>query len=89
MTQMMQVQPLTQKEIAYLQDAKSHEEMCIAKYGTYAEQLEDPNLQAMFLDLKRKEQEHLATINGLLNDGGAKTMRFSQEVTTDANRPVK
>jgi rubrerythrin len=73
----MEVQPLTQKEILYLEDAKRHEEMCIAKYGTYAEQLQDPHLKALFLDIKRNEQQHLATIEALLKNGGAKTTRLS------------
>lgn len=77
MTQLMEVQPLTQKEILYLEDAKSHEEMCIAKYGTYAEQLKDPQLKNLFIELKQNEQRHLATIEALLKDGGARTTRLS------------
>lgn len=77
MTQMMQVQPLTQKELLYLEDAKSHEEMCIAKYSTYAEKLQDPHLKQLFIELKQKEQEHLATITALMQNGGAMTTRLS------------
>lgn len=77
MTQLMEVQPLTQKEMLGLEDAKSHEEMCIAKYGTYAEQLQDPQLKSLFIEIKQSEQQHLATIEALMKNGGAKTTRLS------------
>lgn len=77
MTQLMEVQPLTQKEMLNLEDAKNHEEMCIAKYGTYAEQLQDPQLKSLFIEIKQSEQQHLATIEALMKNGGAKTTRLS------------
>jgi spore coat protein CotF len=33
---------LTQKERTLLEDQKHHEELCIKKYGNYAEQAQDP-----------------------------------------------
>lgn len=77
MTQLMEVQPSTQKEMLNLEDAKNHEEMCIAKYGTYAEQLQDPQLKSLFIEIKQSEQQHLATIEALMKNGGAKTTRLS------------
>ena len=39
---------LTQKETALLKDLKASEELCIEKYGTYAERAEDPELKQLF-----------------------------------------
>jgi len=58
---------LTNKEKSYLQDAKQHEEMCIKKYGNYANQLQDQELKNLFNQIQQKEQEYLNTINQFLN----------------------
>ena len=57
---------LTQKETMLLQDLKTSEEICIEKYGQYAEKAEDQALADLFLTLRGKEQEHLDTINKLI-----------------------
>lgn len=64
---------LTQKETMYLQDAAAHEKLCIMKYNNYANQLQDTQLTAMFKDLANREQQHLNTINSLLQQGGSTT----------------
>lgn len=58
---------LTQKETLLLQDQKSHEEMCIKKYNNYANQAQDPELKQLFKYHASQEQQHLDTINQLLN----------------------
>ncbi len=58
---------LTQKETLLLEDQKSHEELCIAKYQSYAEQAQDPQLKQLFLNHAAQEQEHLDSINQLLS----------------------
>lgn len=58
---------LTNKERMLLQDQKSHEEICVQKYNDYANQAADPQLKALFKQNAQKEQEHLNTINQLLN----------------------
>ncbi|SNS12209.1 Spore coat protein CotF [Anaerovirgula multivorans] len=58
---------LTQKETMLLQDQKSHEEMCIKKYNNYANQAQDPQLKQLFKFHASQEQQHLDTINQLLN----------------------
>ena len=57
---------LTQKETMLLQDLKTSEEICIEKYGQYAQRAEDQALADLFLTLRSKEEEHLDTINQLI-----------------------
>lgn len=57
---------LTTKEKYLLEDAKSHEEQCILKYGNYSKLAVDPQLKQIFTRLQQGEQEHLQTINQLL-----------------------
>jgi len=57
---------LSQKEQMLLQDQKSHEEICIKKYNTYANQAQDPQLKQLFSSLAQQEQQHLNTINQIL-----------------------
>jgi len=57
---------LTQKESMLLQDLKTSEEICIEKYGQYAKKAEDQALADLFLTIRAKEEEHLKTINSLM-----------------------
>ncbi len=57
---------LTQKEKMLLQDQKSHEEICIQKYKSYAEQASDPQLKQLFDSYAQQEQQHLDTVNQML-----------------------
>lgn len=58
---------LTNKERMLLQDQKSHEEICVQKYNDYANSASDPQLKALFKQNAQTEQEHLNTIEQLLN----------------------
>lgn len=58
---------LTTKERILLEDEKSHEQLCIQKYTEYATKASDPQLQTLFSQLSQKEQQHLDSINQLLN----------------------
>lgn len=58
---------LTQKERYLLEDQKKQEELCIKKYNNYAQQAKCPQLKQLCQQLAQKEQEHLNTINQLLN----------------------
>ena len=58
---------LSQKERMLLEDQKSHEEMCIKKYSSYAQQAQDPQLKQLFNDYASQEQQHLDTIQQILN----------------------
>lgn len=58
---------LTTKEKYLLEDAKTHEEQCILKYGNYTNLATDPELKAVFRRLEQDEQKHLQTVNQLLS----------------------
>ena len=57
---------LTQKETTLLKDLKASEELCIKKYGTYAERAEDPTLKMLFESIREAEKTHLQTIESLM-----------------------
>lgn len=61
----MQIQ-LSQKETMYLEDGKIQEEICVQKYQKYAEQAQDMQLKHLFNQIATQEQQHLNTINQLL-----------------------
>jgi spore coat protein CotF len=58
---------LNTKERLLLEDAKSHEELCIQKYYSYAQQASDAQLKDIFNNHAKIEQEHLNSINQLLS----------------------
>ena len=58
---------LTTKERMLLEDEKEHEQLCIDKYNQYATRAHAPQLQNLFNQLAQKEQQHLDSINQLLN----------------------
>ena len=57
---------LSQKERMLLEDQKSHEEICVKKYNSYANQAADPELTQLFKGYAGQEQQHLNTINQIL-----------------------
>ncbi|HHV13382.1 MAG TPA: spore coat protein [Clostridiales bacterium] len=58
---------LTTKEKFLLEDARTHEEQCILKYGNYSKLAVDKQLKSLFSNLQQKEKEHLQTVNELLS----------------------
>lgn len=58
---------LTQKETALLKDLKTQEEVCIEKYGMYAERACDSGLKSLFENIKKTEESHLQTICQIMN----------------------
>jgi len=69
--------PLSQKENQLLQDQKTHEKICIQKYQKYAQQASDPKLKQLFQSYAEQEQQHLSTIDSILN-GQVPSMNQSQ-----------
>lgn len=57
---------LNTKEKFLLEDEKSHEQLCVAKYKDYSMKACDPELKNLFSQLTQKEQQHLDTINQML-----------------------
>ena len=58
---------LTTKERLLLEDEKSHETLCVEKYKEHAKKANCQELKTLFNSLAQKEQEHLNTINQILN----------------------
>lgn len=58
---------LSNKERLLLEDAKSHEELCVQKYTNYGNQASDKQLKDICYNHAKIEQEHLNSINELLN----------------------
>ena len=58
---------LSTKERMLLEDEKEHEQLCIDKYNEYSTRAHDSQLQNLFNQLAQKEQQHLDSINQLLN----------------------
>ncbi|WP_294184533.1 spore coat protein [uncultured Clostridium sp.] len=75
---------LTNKERLLLEDQKSHEGMCISKYTNYASQAKDPQLKQLFLNNGSTEQEHLNSVNSLLN-GQVPDLNSSQQPKPSLN----
>ena len=74
---------LTQKETTLLKDLKASEELCIEKYGTYAERAEDPELKALFETIRTAELQHLSTIESLMQ--GTVPMRGGGQQSGEAS----
>jgi len=58
---------LNTKERYLLEDQKAHEEICIKKYSSYANQAQDPQLKQLFSNHAQHEQQHYNTINQILS----------------------
>lgn len=58
---------LTNKERMLLEDEKKHEQLCVQKYQDYSNKACDPELKNLFSQIGQKEQQHLDSINQLLN----------------------
>lgn len=69
---------LSTKEKYLLQDQASHEKICIQKYNNYASIASDQQLQSIFKSISKQEENHLNTINQLLN-GQLPSMNSGQQ----------
>jgi spore coat protein CotF len=77
---------LTEKEKLLLKDEKSHEELCVKKYTKYSNEAEDPELQNLFTSILQHEQQHLSTINSMLN-GQVPSMNQEGQQNQQATTP--
>jgi len=57
---------LSQKEKMLLQDQQAHEDICIQKYTSYAQQATDPKLKQLFNSHAQQEQTHYDTVGQIL-----------------------
>ena len=76
---------LSTKERLLIEDAKSHEEICIQKYNNYAQLACDEQLQKIFLNHAKKEQEHYDTLDQLLQ-GNVPNMNSGQSSQQNNNQ---
>ncbi len=72
---------LTEKETSLLKDMKSQEQLCIEKYGKYAEAAHDVELKNLFNQLKGNEQKHLDTICQMMQGAEVKMPPESPSAT--------
>lgn len=56
----------TQKEASLLEDLKTQEHLCAEKYGKYAREAADPQLQALFTQIQQIEQQHSETVQQMI-----------------------
>ena len=57
---------LTEKEKGLLKDLRGQEQLCIGKYGKYAQDAKAEELKCLFNDLKSTEEAHLRSIDSLM-----------------------
>jgi spore coat protein CotF len=77
---------LSTKEKYLLEDAKTHEEQCIKKYENYTNLACDSELKAVFRANGQKEEEHLQTINQLLE---GKIPQMGQDSSSNPGQSAK
>lgn len=69
---------LSQKERLLLQDQQTHEEVCIQKYTSFAQQASDPQLKQLFNSYAQQEQSHYDTVTQILQ-GQVSNMQQGQQ----------
>lgn len=57
---------LSQKERMLLEDGKKQEDLCVKKYYSYANQVQDMQLKNLLTEIAQDEQHHLDMINQML-----------------------
>jgi spore coat protein CotF len=77
---------LTEKERLLLEDQKRHEQVCVEKYQAYANQAQDPALKQLFNSYSQQEQQHLNSVNQMLN-GQIPTTSSQQSQQSSQSKP--
>lgn len=88
----------TQKETSLLKDMKEQEQLCVEKYNDYANKVNDNQLKDLLKQIAQAEQQHLDTINQIMNgsvpsmqSGGNKQVKMNftptyNSVSSDPNK---
>lgn len=79
---------LTSKEKMLLQDQIKHEELCIQKYQSYANQAQCQELKQLFTTYAQQEQQHLNTLQEILN-GQIPTVSQQSSQQQQSNQPQR
>ncbi len=58
---------LKEKERTAIEDLRTQEQTCVAKYEKYAKQAKDPVLKELFQTLQQEEQKHYDSLGQVLN----------------------
>lgn len=58
---------LSEKETTTINDLKTQEKSCIAKYTKYSREAKDPVLRDLFSDIAKEEQTHYDSLDQVLN----------------------
>ena len=58
---------LTEKETTAINDLKTQEKSCIAKYNKYSKEAKDPVLRDLFSTIAKDEQHHYDSLDQVLN----------------------
>ena len=77
----------TQKEASLLNDLKSQEQICVEKYGEYAQRANDPELKNIFSSIRDNEQQHLQTITDMLNGQMPQPKQGQQQQQKPSDNP--
>lgn len=79
---------LTQKEVNLLTDLKKCEEVCVQKYNKYAQSASSPSLKSLFQQISQKEQQHLNSIDQILN-GSVPTMNANSSSSNNNSNTLQ
>ncbi len=75
---------LTEKETTTIEDLRTQEQSCIAKYNKYKTEAKDPVLRDLFEELEKNEQKHYDALTQILEGNCAKSS--SCDLETDYER---
>ena len=76
---------LTQKERMFLEDGKKQEDVCVKKYQSYANQVQDVNLKNLLTEIAQEEQHHYDMINQMLQSMQPNMAHKPSNSTTQGN----
>lgn len=79
---------LTEKEKLLLKDLKTAEQLCIDKYTEYMGKATDKKLKNIFSSIKTKEEEHLKTVQKIM-DGKTPTMNSGSKAKSSSSSSIK
>lgn len=84
---------LTQKETGLLNDLKTQEQLCVEKYGKYAQQANDPALRQLFDSIRQVEERHVQIVDQMLqgnlpqqNQQNQQNQQSTQQQNQQANQ---
>ena len=71
-----------------LTDLKKCEEVCVQKYNKYAQSASSPSLKSLFQQISQKEQQHLNSIDQILN-GSVPTMNANSSSSNNNSNTLQ